>query len=650
MKKLSIMLIVLLSLLIIGCTVITEAEAVNAAGQASKAQIHACHNEPSCWNAFLDCYHEQSCRIYRNNEDKWGQCIDFCLEQAEEGEDEVACIPTLNRQEVCDGRDNDCDGGIDNVPEEDLQDDDNNCGACGNSCGENEVCEESVCVNLCGNGVVDESETCSSCPADAGCGFNEACIRDQCIEVVCRDNDNGRNYEQISKTWGWEPEENPQEVITRVDSCTENGNLIEHYCELGEDGLERVLSEVVVCSDWEMCKNGACVRKEYIRRVWTRIQPEEIAIIGKDNYTTATENNTIAISEINFQVSQTVYGAWVVIYKENPTLVHNFEGEIYQHAWIRKSPTLQDELLRNITIHFKIDNTWLEENDLNEEDISLFRSENDEWIELETVLEENDDSYQYYSASAPGFGYFVIGHNEPTYEIRLEASGNRRYELTWHDLDGSEVNMPLAYLVGENHLLLGDRRNNKLILSEGEPIRENDYFVITIDEGSYLLQYKGADSNLNLNPKIDFKHLGTQERLEFGVSQINPITTISLGGQDFIVNNASNVQQGDFDIFVDLNGDGEIVPEDPIGITDFGGKPVTIRQQNLEQIGLRINDMIVSIGIEIDPLHLSATLIRGCELEPSVEDEDVSSCGLVNGERVTWRHSEPEEFTYSYSP
>ena len=35
-------------------------------------------------------------------------------------------------------------------------------------------------VELCGNGAVDAGETCSSCPADAGCGAGEVCTAGEC--------------------------------------------------------------------------------------------------------------------------------------------------------------------------------------------------------------------------------------------------------------------------------------------------------------------------------------------------------------------------------------------------------------------------------------------------------------------------------------
>src|SRR6185436_7477577 len=45
------------------------------------------------------------------------------------------CLPTNGGVEICDGKDNDCNGQIDdNVDPARLQNDPKNCGACGNSC------------------------------------------------------------------------------------------------------------------------------------------------------------------------------------------------------------------------------------------------------------------------------------------------------------------------------------------------------------------------------------------------------------------------------------------------------------------------------------------------------------------------------------
>lgn len=55
----------------------------------------------------------------------------------------------------CAPGDTDCDGTC-----VDLENDEDNCGACGNPCAGDEACMGGECMNLCGNGIVDPGEEC----------------------------------------------------------------------------------------------------------------------------------------------------------------------------------------------------------------------------------------------------------------------------------------------------------------------------------------------------------------------------------------------------------------------------------------------------------------------------------------------------------
>lgn len=56
------------------------------------------------------------------------------------------CVP--NGVEVCDGRDNDCDGRVDNVPAANLQDNMMHCGMCGRACTGGTSCSAGVCTEF----------------------------------------------------------------------------------------------------------------------------------------------------------------------------------------------------------------------------------------------------------------------------------------------------------------------------------------------------------------------------------------------------------------------------------------------------------------------------------------------------------------------
>ncbi len=157
--------------------------------------------------------------------------------------------------------------------------------------------------------------------------------------------------------------------------------------------------------------------------------------------------------------------------------------------------------------------------------------------------------------------------SEPTHDLRLKTSSDRRYELVWYDGDNNTVEMPVAYAEAGFDLSLGEESwtqesrtdQRRLILDESVPIWKNDYVVVTggnPENGtakSYLLQYKGADRTTRTNPKIRFKNIGSGEILEYSVASDNPRATISLGEFSFIVENASATTADDFQVYVDLD-------------------------------------------------------------------------------------------------
>ncbi|MBU1201296.1 MAG: S8 family serine peptidase, partial [Nanoarchaeota archaeon] len=68
--------------------------------------------------------------------------------------------------------------------------------------------------------------------------------------------------------------------------------------------------------------------------------------------------------------------------------------------------------LTNTRIEFKVEKSWLLNNSLTKEKITLFRYTNSSWISQQTVIILEDSKYVYYSAQTSGFSYFAIGEKE----------------------------------------------------------------------------------------------------------------------------------------------------------------------------------------------------------------------------------------------
>ncbi len=166
--------------------------------------------------------------------------------------------------------------------------------------------------------------------------------------------------------------------------------------------------------------------------------------------------------------------------------------------------------------------------------------------------------------------------DEKTNELKLKSSSARRYKLQLFDGDGKQVDVPLAYATANLNLSLGEedhtgtRSNNKrLIINETLVVAKDDWFIVsggTASDGSaksYLLRYSGSDRQDKSSPKIKFKNEGSSETLEYAVTSVaatatGTVATIKVGGYSFIAQNASPTSSDDFNLNVDLRGDGSI--------------------------------------------------------------------------------------------
>lgn len=131
---------------------------------ALEAIVHGCFN-------FVD-----------NNNDSVPDCAQPDLDSDRDGFsrqddcDDADATVFPGAVEVCDRRDNDCNGQVDeNV---DLSSDVNNCGDCGRSCQQGEVCQDGGCVRL---GQCPPGSDGQSCDDGNLCTIDDLCLGGQCI-------------------------------------------------------------------------------------------------------------------------------------------------------------------------------------------------------------------------------------------------------------------------------------------------------------------------------------------------------------------------------------------------------------------------------------------------------------------------------------
>lgn len=64
----------------------------------------------------------------------------------------------------------------------------------------------------------------------------------------------------------------------------------------------------------------------------------------------------------------------------------------------------------NVMIHFKVSKQWIEENNIDVSTVRMTRYHDDQWNDLSTYQENEDDEYVYFYAETPGFSiYSVVG-------------------------------------------------------------------------------------------------------------------------------------------------------------------------------------------------------------------------------------------------
>jgi PGF-pre-PGF domain-containing protein len=103
-------------------------------------------------------------------------------------------------------------------------------------------------------------------------------------------------------------------------------------------------------------------------------------------------------------------------------------GTIYRqmNIWVGKSGFANENNIENMSIGFSVEKAWLEENDIDEDMISLYRYADGSWNELSTEITGEDDAYVSFESQTPGFSPFAISYEaaEPISEEGPESPDN----------------------------------------------------------------------------------------------------------------------------------------------------------------------------------------------------------------------------------
>ena len=147
-----------------------------------------------------------------------------------------------------------------------------------------------------------------------------------------------------------------------------------------------------------------------VDRQWDKLEGGSTAIVTSNS-------PNIAIIEVSLDVINSLANAEISVsaLKKN-TLQTSSSSKVYQYLEFSKT-NIADVDVANIMIKFKVAKSWLLANNVQEDDILLFRYSNETWNSLTTSKISNDDNYVNYEASTPGFSTFAIGAREKQEQV-----------------------------------------------------------------------------------------------------------------------------------------------------------------------------------------------------------------------------------------
>ncbi len=122
----------------------------------------------------------------------------------------------------------------------------------------------------------------------------------------------------------------------------------------------------------------------------------------------------------------TVTGKVEVLNSLPKTVLKSPEGEVYQYMniVIGNQTFGESGSFENAVVDFKVPRSWVEENHVDEESLTLNRYHDNSWVRLKTEKTEEDDEFLYFRAETPGFSCYSITGEKKNIMITPEAPGS----------------------------------------------------------------------------------------------------------------------------------------------------------------------------------------------------------------------------------
>jgi len=126
--------------------------------------------------------------------------------------------------------------------------------------------------------------------------------------------------------------------------------------------------------------------------------------------------NATCVVYVSFDAKKTAGKTTTIVeqLKAKSTLTSNLSsGEVYKYfnLWVGNAGFATEKNIENPVVCFKVEKSWLEDKNIDQNSITLNRYSDKKWSELPIKLLREDSKYLYFTADTPGFTYFAITGN-----------------------------------------------------------------------------------------------------------------------------------------------------------------------------------------------------------------------------------------------
>lgn len=146
---------------------------------------------------------------------------------------------------------------------------------------------------------------------------------------------------------------------------------------------------------------------------------EDLPVISEITPTTpatveTTNPDEVKVEKITIEVKNTVTNVRVSITRtfSQPATVSisaatETDEKVYTYLEVDKT-NIQDEDISSVRIRFKVEKSWLSENNIDASTVTLKRYENGAWSSLPTIKATENDDFVFYEAVSPGLSVFAV--------------------------------------------------------------------------------------------------------------------------------------------------------------------------------------------------------------------------------------------------